>query len=69
MQMNQNLALVKTEKFLDMSHIVLEGCLIAGIAMGCSAAYIYIRGEYVREREQLELAIAEAYEKGFWYKC
>ena len=46
-------------------HSLLEGCLLAGIAMGCSAAYIYIRGEYVREREQLEIAIAEAYEKGF----
>ena len=46
-------------------HSLLEGCLLAGIAMGCSAAYIYIRGEYVREREQLEVAIAEAYEKGF----
>ena len=31
-------------------HSLLEGCLLAGIAMGCSAAYIYIRGEYVRER-------------------
>ncbi len=46
-------------------HSLLEGCLLAGIAMGCSAAYIYVRGEYVREREQLEVAIAEAYEKGF----
>ena len=46
-------------------HSLLEGCLLAGIAMGCCAAYIYIRGEYVREREQLEVAIAEAYEKGF----
>ena len=51
-------------------HSLLEGCLLAGIAMGCSAAYIYIRGEYVREREQLEVAIAEAYEKWFyWKKC
>ena len=41
-------------------HSLLEGCLLAGIAMGCSAAYIYIRGEYVREREQLEIAISEA---------
>ena len=46
-------------------HSLLEGCLIAGFAMGCSAAYIYIRGEYVREREQLDLAIKEAYERGF----
>ena len=33
--------------------------------MGCSAAYIHIRGEYVREREQLDVAIAEAYDIGF----
>lgn len=46
-------------------HSLLEGCLLAGIAMGCSAAYIYIRGEYVREREALEVAINEAYKMGF----
>ena len=46
-------------------HSLLEGCLIAGIAMGCSAAYIYIRGEYIREREQLDIAIKEAYDRGF----
>jgi NADH-quinone oxidoreductase subunit F len=32
--------------------------------MGCSACYIYIRGEYVREAEILDAAIAEAYEAG-----
>ena len=36
-------------------HSLLEGCLLAGVAMGCSAAYIYIRGEYVRERDSLRL--------------
>jgi NADH-quinone oxidoreductase subunit F len=30
--------------------------------MGASAGYIYIRGEYVRERERLEAAIEQAYE-------
>jgi NADH-quinone oxidoreductase subunit F len=43
---------------------LIEGCLIAGAAMGCTAGYIYIRGEYVREAEALERAIAEAYEDG-----
>jgi NADH-quinone oxidoreductase subunit F len=43
---------------------LIEGCLIAGAAMGCTAGYIYIRGEYVREAEVLERAIAEAYEDG-----
>ena len=46
-------------------HSLLEGCLLSGFAMGCQNAYIYLRGEYVREREALEIAISEAYEKGF----
>src|SRR6201987_4713651 len=32
-------------------HMLLEGCLIAGCAMGAAACYIYVRGEFVRERE------------------
>src|SRR3979411_2416507 len=32
-------------------HLLVEGCLIAGAAMACSATYIYVRGEYIRERE------------------
>ena len=43
-------------------HTLVEGCLIAGFAMGANAAYIYIRGEYIREREALQRAIDEAYE-------
>ncbi len=39
---------------------LLEGCLFAGFAMGAESAYIYIRGEYVRERELLQSAIDEA---------
>ncbi len=27
-------------------HTLIEGCLIAGFAMGAHAAYIYVRGEY-----------------------
>jgi NADH-quinone oxidoreductase subunit F len=42
-------------------HLLIEGCLIASFAMQAHACYIYIRGEYVREREVLEAAIAEAY--------
>jgi NADH-quinone oxidoreductase F subunit len=45
-------------------HKLIEGCLIAGAAMGCTAGYIYIRGEYIREAEALERAIAEAYADG-----
>ena len=46
-------------------HKLIEGCLIAGFAMRAVAAYIYIRGEFYREAEALERAIAEAYGKGF----
>ena len=42
-------------------HLLLEGCLIAGRAIGARAAYIYIRGEYVAERARLEAAIVEAH--------
>src|ERR1700712_2663537 len=42
-------------------HLLIEGCLIASFAMQAHACYIYIRGEYVREREVLEDAIKQAY--------
>jgi len=45
-------------------HKLIEGCILAAVGMGCTAGYIYIRGEYVREAEALERAIAEAYEAG-----
>ena len=46
-------------------HTLIEGCLIAAFAMGASSGYIYIRGEFIREREALQNAIDEAYEAGF----
>ena len=45
-------------------HKLVEGCLIAGAAMGCTAGYIYIRGEFIREGEVLAAAIQEAYDAG-----
>ncbi len=45
-------------------HTLIEGCLIASFAMGAHACYIYIRGEYVRERETLQSAIDECYDAG-----
>ncbi len=45
-------------------HKLLEGALIAGFAMRARAAYIYIRGEYIREAEVLQKAIDEAYTAG-----
>ena len=43
-------------------HHLIEGCLIAGFAMNAHACYIYIRGEYIRERERLQAAIDQAYD-------
>ncbi len=45
-------------------HLLIEGCLIASFAMGANACYVYIRGEYVREKERLQAAVDEAYEAG-----
>ena len=45
-------------------HLLIEGCLIASFAMRAKACYIYLRGEYIREREVLEEAIREAYAAG-----
>ena len=45
-------------------HKLVEGCLLAGFGMGADVAYIYIRGEFVREAEHLQGAIDEAYDAG-----
>jgi len=43
-------------------HLLIEGALLAGFAMRAHTSYIYIRGEFIRERERLQRAIDEAYE-------
>ncbi|MEA1013249.1 NADH-quinone oxidoreductase subunit NuoF [Sphingosinicella sp. LY1275] len=45
-------------------HKLIEGALIAGFAMRARAAYIYIRGEFIREAETLFAAVQEAYDAG-----
>lgn len=45
-------------------HQLLEGCLIAGWAVGAETTYIYIRGEYTYAARVLEGAIREAYDAG-----
>jgi NADH-quinone oxidoreductase subunit F len=45
-------------------HLLLEGMMIASYALGCKHAYIYIRGEMMREAEIVEMAIEEAYAAG-----
>lgn len=46
-------------------HLLLEGLLIASLAVRASHAYIYIRGEYGRSIERLQTAIDEA-RKASW---
>lgn len=36
-------------------HKLIEGCLVAGRAMGARAAYIYIRGEFYNESSNLQV--------------
>jgi len=45
-------------------HKLIEGALVAGFAMRARAAYIYVRGEFIREAENLSVAVAEAYDAG-----
>ena len=45
-------------------HKLVEGALLASFAIGAHASYIYIRGEFVREAEHLQVAIDEAYAAG-----
>src|SRR5690606_35961073 len=45
-------------------HTLIEGCVVAGFAMGAHVAYIYVRGEFIREREALQAAIDECYDAG-----
>ena len=43
-------------------HLLVEGALLAAFAMRAHTSYIYIRGEFIREREILQSAIDEAYD-------
>ena len=45
-------------------HKLVEGCLIAGYAMGARAAYIYVRGEFWHEANVLDEAVEQAYKAG-----
>ena len=46
-------------------HLLIEGMILASYALGCKHAYIYIRGEMMREVAVLQAAVDEAYQKGF----
>jgi len=46
-------------------HQLIEGMLIAGLAVDAHAGYIYVRGEYRYLIEILDKALAEAYDRGY----
>ena len=46
-------------------HKLVEGALVVGFGMRAKAAYIYVRGEFWYEMNQLQRAVEQAYEKGF----
>jgi NADH:ubiquinone oxidoreductase subunit F (NADH-binding)/(2Fe-2S) ferredoxin/NAD-dependent dihydropyrimidine dehydrogenase PreA subunit len=46
-------------------HSVLEGMVIAGYAIGAEEGYIYVRAEYPLAVHRLQIAIAQARERGF----
>jgi NADH-quinone oxidoreductase subunit F len=46
-------------------HAVIEGVMIAALAVGSKAGYIYLRGEYRYLLEIMERAVADAYARGF----
>jgi NADH-quinone oxidoreductase subunit F len=43
-------------------HHLVEGCLLAARAMDAHLAFIYVRGEFIRERQNLEAAVQQAYD-------
>lgn len=49
-------------------HKLMEGIFLSAFALGVHQVYIYIRGEYIVERECLEKALEEAYVHGFFGK-
>lgn len=49
-------------------HKLVEGCLLAGVGLGATAGYIYIRGEFHNEADILDAAIQEAYDAGLMGK-
>src|SRR6201990_3709324 len=50
--------------FLHDPHAVIEGTMIAGLAIGAKMGFIYLRGEYRYLLKIMEKVVAEAYAKG-----
>ena len=43
-------------------HLLVEGALLASFSMKAHTCFIYVRGEFIRERERLQAAVDQAYE-------
>ena len=50
--------------FLEDPHSIIEGTMIAGLAIGAKMGFIYLRGEYRYLIQIMERALAQAYERG-----
>jgi NADH-quinone oxidoreductase subunit F len=50
--------------FREDPHSVIEGTMIAGLAIGAKMGFIYLRGEYRYLIEIMERALAQCYERG-----
>ncbi|WP_208029034.1 NADH-quinone oxidoreductase subunit NuoF [Rhabdothermincola sediminis] len=46
-------------------HQIIEGVLIASYAVGCSQAFLYVRGEMALAQERIAAALNEAYAAGY----
>jgi NADH-quinone oxidoreductase subunit F len=46
-------------------HQLIEGIIVSSFAIGCHHAYLYIRGEMMREFVVVRKAVEEAYAKGY----
>jgi NADH-quinone oxidoreductase subunit F len=46
-------------------HLLIEGMMLSGYALGSEFGHIYLRGEYPAARDILEKAIAQAYENNY----
>ncbi|NOZ69388.1 MAG: NADH-quinone oxidoreductase subunit NuoF, partial [Deferribacteres bacterium] len=46
-------------------HLLIEGMVISGYALGAEYGYIYLRGEYPAAKDILEGAIEQAYKENF----
>jgi NADH-quinone oxidoreductase subunit F len=46
-------------------HLLIEGCVVGSVAAGANKGFIFIRGEYARQADVLDAAVAEAYERGY----